>query len=366
MTLSNSQISFCVDTMIVETLLSDEGLSKTAQAQNILSDITDKVSHYFNNHINPEDKSGSLLNMIAPGVVWFTLRAIGLPWWFSTLLSLAMDVFHIDVKKIFSSIYSGVKGLLSGGQPISSSQVDGVVNNAVQENTTPATQEEANQAAKELQSKSQLYYLKEAKLLKLAMIEYEQMKSEGQARSSSSFFSMFSSRKTAASSLLAKVLGWIIKIALAAAGLLVAGDIVNKFVGRPNALDDTIQQGKPIAQPDVATAPVVISKQTKFPLNPSYHEEALNAGESSWILNIPNNKESIEQALVTFAKEVYQGLDGQESNIKASPRFQSIADAIAWYNHTSEGGPVVFIPKAFSSKKRLVDHFIDDVAARAQ
>lgn len=366
MTLSESQISFCVDTMIVETLLSNEGLSKTAQAQNVLTDITDKVSNYFSNHIKPHDKAGSLLDMIAPGVVWFTLRAIGLPWWFSTLLSLAMDVFHIDVKKIFSSIYGGIRSLLSGGKSVSSSQVDSVVSNAVQENTTPATQEEANQAAQELQSKSQLYYLREAKLLKLAMIEYHQMTSEGQGRAGSSFFSMFSARKTAASSLLARVLGWIIKIALAAAGLMVAGDIVNKFLGRPNALDNTIQKGEPIQTEPVAQVPVVISKQTKFPLNPSYHEESLNVGNNAWILNITNNKESIEQALVNFAKEVYQGLDGQESNIKASPRFQSIADAIAWYNHTSEGGPVVFIPRTFSSKKRLVDHFIDDVAARAQ
>lgn len=359
MTTSN-QISFYVDTMIVETLLSDPGLSKTAQAQNILSDIAGKVSHYFENHIRPDDKAGSLLDLFAPGLVWVTLRAIGLPWWFTTLLSLAMDVFHIDVRKIMSSIYSKLKSLLSGNKEVSSSQIDSIVSSSVQENASPATQEEADQV-EQMISKSYSVRLREAKLLKLAMIEYHKMKSEGQAKSK--FFSLFSNRKAGTVSSLTSVLSWIIKIALASAGLLVAGDVVNKFLGRPNALDNTIQKGKPVEKQETV-APVVVSKQTKFPLNPAYHEENLNSAASPWIENVTNNKESIEEMLVNFAKEVYQGLDGHEADIKASPRFQSIADSIVWYNHTSAGGPIVFIPKMFTSKKRLVDYFIDDVAAR--
>ena len=69
--------------------------------------------------------------------------------------------------------------------------------------------------------------------------------------------------------------------------------------------------------------------------------------------------------LVNFSKEVYGGLDGQESAIMSSPVFKATVDNIAWYNHASAGDPIVFIPKNFTSKKQLVDHFIDEIATQA-
>lgn len=361
----HSDAQLLVDMIIVEALLSEEGVYKTAQAGGVIADLTGKVSHYFSNQVDPDNKTKSLLNMIAPGVIFTTLGALGLPWWFRVLLSLATAVFHIDVAGILESIYHKIASAIGVGKPLTSSQVDEMVTGSVQEHTQTATQDEADKAAELLHAKSHTQSIREAKLLKLALIDYDYMVKTGAP--ASSFFSRFSAKKAATTSILSKVLSWIFRVALASAGFLVAGDVINKFLGRPNALDDSVQKGKPVATsttPATTSIPAVVSKQTKFPVNPSYHEENLNVS-SNWVEQAPNTQAGIESMLLDFAKEVYQGLDGQDSNIRSTPGFQAIADAIAWYNHTSTGGPVVFIPKMFTSKKKIVDHFIDDVAEKA-
>ena len=64
-------------------------------------------------------------------------------------------------------------------------------------------------------------------------------------------------------------------------------------------------------------------------------------------------------------KEVYQGLDGLESAIRSSPGFQVVAERITNFNQASEGNNVVILPSYFTSKKQIVDLFIDDVAEKA-
>jgi hypothetical protein len=366
---AQDRISLYVDIMIVEALAYGDGLSKSAQTGGVMSDLVGKVKQYADNSIDPNDKTNSLLKLLAPGLIFTTLRMIGLPWWFTALLSLAAAVFHIDVFGILKSIYEKVKSAIGLGKPLSSSQVDEMVSSSVQEHAKPATEEEAAEAQKELESKSYVL-IREAKHLKLALNEYDQLLKSGQQRRGmnlGSIFSRYSVKKSATSSILSRVLGLIFKVLLASAGFMVAGDMINHLLGRPNALDNTMQKGKPVAQTSAptTTAPTITAKQTKFPLNPSYHEENFNGTDNNWIENIPNNKESVENMLVNFAKEVYGGLDGQESNIRSTAGFQAITDAIDWYNHTSAGGPIVFIPRMFTSKKKIVDHFIDDVAAKA-
>jgi hypothetical protein len=355
---NNSEISFYVDTMIVETLLTDQVLSKTAQS-GVLSQLVEKVKGYVGSHIDPNDKSGSLLNILAPGAISVTFSALGLPW-LGILFGLAMRVLNIDVKGILKSIWDKLKSSLGNDKQISSSEVDNIVNSSVQEHSSPATQEEADKAAQLMQQKTSSL-LRDAKLLKLAMIEFDNIEFNKTA-APSSFLSAYSAKKASTTSLLSKVLSWIFKVSIASAGLMVAGDVINKFLGRPNALDGTIQNGKEVEQ---SQTPLYTSKQTKFKINTNYVNENKNAGNSNWVENVSNDKQSVESMLVNFAKQVYQGLDGLESIIRSSPAFQVIADRIAFYNQTSAGDAMVFIPKYFTSKKQIVDMFIDDVAEKA-
>lgn len=366
--IKNSEISFYVDSLIVETLLSNESLHKTAQASGIFSQLIDKVKNYFASHIDPNDRSGSLLNMLAPGAISLIFSSLGFGW-LGALMGLAMSVFRIDVKGILSSIWTKLKSSISGDKQTTSDEIDTMVNSSVQEHAKPSTEDDALGALTLLEDKTSSQLLRDAKILKLALIEYESNK-KLQKLAGPSFLSMFNGRKATTMNLLTKVLSWIFKVAVASAGLLVAGDVVNKFLGRPNALDGTIQDGKPTVTPEgtpsasapAVTAPKSISKQTKFPVKSTYIDEKHNIGNANWMESVANNEVSIAAMLIQFAKSVYSGLDGKEATIRTSPAFEVIKDRIVTYNRASAGDTMVFIPKYFTSKKQIVDMFIDDVA----
>lgn len=321
---------------------------KLAEEKGLVYSLVEKVKSYVSNHVNPDDKAGSLFNILGPGVIAITFRAMNLGW-IGTLIALAMRVFNINVTEIVGSIWNQLKPEIVGDKKISSSQIDNIVDNAMKMHVQPATQEEAEKLNK-MTAKSNLH---DAKLLKLAMMNYKTSFTK-----EAGFFEMFSARKTKSASILSRILSWVFKVAFASAGLLVAGDIVNKFLGRPSGLDDTIQHGKPVEK---EPEPVVVSKQTKFPTKPGFPTEKYNIN-SSWIENITNDESSIENLLITFAKEVYAGLDGKEQIIRSSPAFQVVKNRIVWYNHNSSGAPFIMLPKYFTSKKQIVDFFIDDVA----
>lgn len=353
---TSSEVSFYVDSLIIEAILKDEKLYKQADAGGMVTSLIDKVKGYVGNHIDPNDKSGSLINILGPGAISVAFASMGLGW-LGALIGLSMRVFNINVKNIISSIWGKLKPAISGDKEVSSETVDSFVESAVQENYQPATPEEAEKAAGAMKAKASTL-LADAKFVKIAMINFQ----NGTLTKEAAFFDMFSSRKAKTASILTRVLSWIFKIALASAGLMVAGDVVNKFLNRPNAIDGTIQKGQPteVSAPE----PVNVSKQKKFPVKTGYAAEKYNLGNSNWSEGISNDPGSIENMLIDFAKDVYDGLEGKDNIIRNSPAFQVVKDRIVWYNHSSPHAPLVWLPKYFSSKKQIVDYFIDDVADR--
>jgi hypothetical protein len=362
MSISNRDIGFYVDCMIVEAIASDPKLYKTAEGGGLVMSLIDKVKGYVGNNIDPNDKAGSLINILGPGVIFTAFKAFGFGW-LGLLISLAMRIFHIDVSGIVTSIWDKLKGMISGDKQVSSTQVDAMVQSAVQDHVKPATQEEADQAEQVLK-KSYDQMMRDARMVKLTMIEY----STGKMKKEAGFLDLFNTRKMKTTNILTKVLGWIFKVSLASAGLMVAGDVVNKFLGRPNALDGSVQKGKPVQQDSSSSAPpaavMPVTSQTKFKANTAYKVEHNNTGVS-WTEPVSNNEGAIGTMLVGFAKDVYSGLDGKESIIQGTAGFQAIADRITFFNRNATGSQVVFIPPEFHSKKQMVDYFIDDVAEKA-
>jgi hypothetical protein len=196
----------------------------------------------------------------------------------------------------------------------------------------------------------------DAKLIRLALIDYED---HSMRLTKNAFLGIgeYNKSKSQGSSLLAKIFGWIVKIALFSAGLMVAGDIVNAVLGRPNALSGTYQEGKD--SPAAPSAPVGHkSTQTKFP--------AKSDAPLPFSWPLVNNVGNIENMLIQFTKDTYSGLDGKEDIIRNTPAFQAVRDNINWFNVHNEGSASIFIPKTYTSKKQLVDYFIDDVALAAK
>lgn len=366
--MKQSEISFYVDTLIVEAILCDEnpgnGLRKEAS---VVGDLLAKVKEYTGQHIDQNDKAGSVINMLAPGAITMALGAMGFGWW-RILVGLAVSVFHINVAGIFESAWGALKGMIGGNKQVSGPEVDSMVQNAVRQNTTTISSDEeaqkAQEQAKNIPGLTTSARLRQARMLKLAMIEYDRVTTYSLTKEGLSLnpLQWFGKGQGSTSSLLGTIISWIFKVVLASAGLMVAGDVINKFLGRPNAIDKTYQAGQPEQQTQSAP-PAPRSTQTKFPLNAGYNE---GAHPRPWIEQTPNNAGSISNMLVGWAKEVYSGLNGKEGLITSSPAFQAIVEQIAWYNHTSAGDNMVVIPTMYSNKKSLVDYFIDDVAQKAK
>lgn len=358
MTISNRDISFYVDIMVVETIMKDDALFKQAASSGLVMSLVGKVKDYVGAHIDPNNKADSLINILGPGAIWTAFRAFGFGW-LGTLITLAMKVFNIDLGAAVISIWGKLKGEIEGDKPTTSAQVDSIVQSAIQDNTKPLTQEDADKVENQIKSSSYDQSIRDARLVKLTMIQFH----NGTLHKEAGILSSLTGRQSKVGSTLSRVIGLIFKVALASAGLMVAGDVVNKFIGRPNALDGSIQQGKPVQQ--AAPAPAMpATKQTKFKQKPSYKLEHNNSNVT-WTEHVPNNEQSIGQMLVGFAKDVYDGLDGQESNIEGTAGFQAIQDRITFFNRNAQNSPVVFIPSEFTSKKQIVDYFIDDVADKA-
>lgn len=353
--MNKSQIDFYVDTLIVEAILADERLYKKADTNSLVMSLIGKIKEYVSNHIDPNNKAASIITILGPGVI---LNAFGFKW-LSLLITLAMNIFNIDVSSIISSILNKLKGSISGDNQVSSEQVDSMVSSSIKEFIKPATQDEIDKAERTINKVGSFKNtMKDTRIVKLTLLDYYY----GNVIKYADFKSGYNLRKLKVANILTSVLSWIFKVGLASAGLMVAGDVVNKLIGRPNALDGSVEKGKVVEdfvpKPQAAFPPTT---QTKFKVNTSYKIERNNTN-SAWTENVPNNESSIGEMLVHFAKLVYDGLNGYESNIKSSPGFQAIQDRIVFFNRNTLNSPVVFIPSEFTSKKQMVDYFIDDVA----
>jgi hypothetical protein len=344
-----SEINFYVDALIVETLLSNDNLRKNAQLAGIASQITSAVKNYIGAHFDTKEPVKSLTNILAPSAIFGVFSMMGLSG-LGIILGICYSKFHWDISGIVTSICDGIKSVISTGTQMFSDQIQGIVTEAIDQHIPdiPKT------------SSTNIQQLRQAKLLKLAMNNYV---------NNEDIVKMAAVTPLIAKTLLSRVLGWVFTVLIWSTGFMLAGDAINHFLGRPNAFDGTLnpdtsnsastEQNQETSAP---SRPVHNSTQTKFKPQSDYHEENKNVS-TNWAESIPNDLSAIGDMLVIFAKQVYQGLDGLESVIKMTHGFQVIRDKIYAYNSSQAGAQEVYIPRYFTSKKQMVDFFIDDVAS---
>lgn len=350
--MSRGDIGFYTDTLIVETILGDSFPMKTAQEGGMLSGVASSIKDYVAEHIDQNDKAGSIINILAPAAIstlfkFFGFGKLGL------LFGVVASAMHIDVARMVEPIWNEVKNTLSNGQKVNPSQIDNAVSQSIQQFTP------SDQAPTDDQLENNLAQdLRVARMLRLSLEQYEhQMMRLTKEENPKAIFSFAAGRTARTTSLIGRIIGWIFKIVLMAGGFMVAGDVANKLLGRPNAIDKTYQSGQqPFGGPSAVPGPV--TTQTKFKSTQS----GTSPSPQPWGESITNDPGSIENMLIEFAKQVYSGLDGHEEVIRSSPIFQAVKNQITWYNHTAAGAPIVYIPRMYPDKKAIVDHFIDEVA----
>lgn len=353
--MNKRDIRYYADALVIETFLADDKLVKNAEG-GVLSGLAGKVQEYFGSKIKPGHEIESLLSMLAPGAIFLFLKSS------NPLLAFALSAlagtFQINVEEMIEHVFDAVKGDISAGKKVSPAKIDQAVDTIGAEQPAAPVKEEVKEEDDGMNIESSLKsQLKFARKLKLAIIAYNNDTAEFQF---SKYAAPSGVTKAATKSFLSRIIGWVFKAILLSGGFLLLGDVINeKVLNRPNSLSGGVQKGQ--VAPDKSTQPIVTSTQTKFKLNPSYHDEQHNVSEP-WAVSIPANASAIEQMLVDFTKEVYQGLDGKEGTIRSAPEFQIVKNRIVNNNKSNEGYNITAIPKYFTSKKQIVDTFIDGVA----
>lgn len=362
--MKNDNLQFVLDTLAIEAMLSTPVLKKRAQESGLVSSLTSSVKDYVMAHIDKENPAASVLAILTPSI----LSALGLPV-LGFLVLLAKTIFKVDLAAIFSAIGSAISSKISGGSKTNSGEIDSIVSSAVMANSGAEPTEEDIANIDKLQPK-QSFTLAEAKLFSYALQDFAKKNPnfnfENPSMTATAAGSLFGSRlatfiggKNKFLKLLIFVLGWIVKVTVGAAGFMIAEDAVNKLLGRENAFDG----GHAGKAETVGTSNLPEhSSQQVYKVNPGYTAENLNNQYNRWIVQVA--PDSIGNAIVSWATDVYPGLKGKESLITSTNGFKEVVDLIKEYNAGNVAG-MTFIPRNFTSRKDLVDKFMDEVAAHS-
>lgn len=348
--MNEDRIKFYIDTLVVETMSRDNSFVKQAGA---ISDLIQRAKDYINSKIDPNDKVGSVVNLLAPGAISAILYSLGFTW-ISVLLGLAMKVFNIDVASAIRSICSTLKSWVLNEKPISSSKVDSVVANAIKEHHTPLSPDKEESALEEFSKKTSMSRVSDARLVKLMITEYSINKNAIGVGTLAA-----AGLTPQVISVITSILSWIFKIILWAGGLMIAGDAINSFLGKSYSITTPSTPKKSTEFPASLPTP----KQTKFKLNSSYNTSEQYTDDNRFE-NYMNTSSGIKKMLLDFTHQIYSGLEGMDNIIQSTPEFLATADLIASRNSASKGDRTVFIPELFMSKKQIVDSFIDSIAAK--
>lgn len=336
--MSRPELQIFKETLVVQALLVDRFV-KNAEG-GFIPGLVDTVKNYASNHIDPDNKVGSVLSLLVPGV----LTVMGSPW-LAMLYELADSVFHINLAGVFSSIKSGIGRLISGGKQTDSASVGGVLDSIF--------------GGLEGATKTSSMTLREAQLFKMAMDTFVQAhpdfatsKPRIQVKLAAGFFGLVKYKAIRA---LYSVVKWIVLVILASAGFMVAGDAIHSVVGNVT--------GPAATKPTDPNAPAAAGTPTptqsvELQVNPSYSEENYNSSMSSW--TIPGSASNIGQLILSWVSDIYPQLAGYNVLVSSISGYNRIVREIQQANSGNTLG-FISIPKQYKSRKQVVDTFIPEI-----
>lgn len=287
------------------------------------SSITNYVSDYVKKHINENDKFGSVIDIILPGI----LGASGFPILAGIITGIEL-LTGINFGSIISSIIGDVRNMLTSNKSPSTTDVDNIVKNNVA--SVHVDENELDD-----------FSLKEALDLRNDFIKNG---SNSKFNNSIVIYNSLKKQAGVKSELLKKalsvaipVMSWIIRVVLISAGFMVAKDIAT------SVLPESILPTKDV-------------KKFNLPVNPEYKEERLNGPRSVWTIS----NENIAQTLIEWAEYIYPDLQGKQDLIKSTNDFSVL---IRYINKYNEGNTfdVFVVPNEFKSRKDVVDKFVVEI-----
>ena len=332
--------------LVIESLLLNENIIKNADGS--LSNIPDMLKSY----VTPDKRNAAgVISLLLPGTLFMLLSGHPV---LRILFAVASSYYQIEVQEIIASMLNSIKPDIASGKKISEEKIDQAAESATSAPTTKpesAPDDEFSLENDGMNTNSS-YEIKNIRKLSLTLIAYSNDNSEFQ-------FSKYA-QKAGVTALttrfaLKSILSWVFKIILASAGFLIIGSLLRDVI-QPS---EKSKQQKQQEVSKIYDQPLVVATQTKFKKNPNYVDQKYPA---PWRITMSANQESIEDMIVDFAQEVYLGLDNADNMIKSSSGFGVVVKNILRNNKSNIGYNVVIMPEVFTSKKQIVDTFIDEVA----
>jgi hypothetical protein len=343
--MSYSQAQYYLDTLLIATLVDDTGFQKQAQSgssiSGVISSLISTVKDYVSDKIDPNNRISSVFNLLASPM----LMALGGRFTILGILLQIAEYLGFQPSKILGEIVDGLKSAIIPGQMIAPEKVDQIVDQATSANIPSQIQ------------KTQHLSIREVQIYKIALLHFAANKSA--AGITDLLLRRVFGANTVTASLLSRFLGWIVKTVLIAAGLMTGEAIFDHMTGKSPASSPS-PPSSPSASDIAPAAPSTV--QQIFKTNPGYNDETLNVS-SGWIENTPPAQ--IGEQIVLWAQDIYPDLQGKNSFIESSPLFQQVVHYIQQYNSNNTTS-VSFMPKKLTSRKQVVDLFIDDLANKVQ
>lgn len=365
----NQKLQSYVDLLVIETILSDPRITKTAQSgvvSSLIQTVYNWASEQFNEFKASDQKAEMIFNFLIPGI----LGGFGFPV-LGFLAKLAQVLFGIDFAAILKSIGSSLKNVISSGGKVSDGEVDSVVSNIFSAHMPPdPTEDDMAKFVSPNMIKTEHMTLREANLFKIALTDYvsknpdvnlinPEINIKFAAGLFGSALATFIGSRGKTVKILISLVGWIFKTTLYAGGYMAVGSIIGKLIG--HSTSDETTSTEPTGS-KTTNVPMASPRQNVFPVSSSYAEENFNGPASRW--TISGDVSNIDSMLVAWTDEIYPTVKGHEDIMKSCGTFQTVVNIIKSYN---QGGPpsVIFMPRQWKSRKQVIDLFMGEVALKA-
>lgn len=268
-------------------------LNKQAEDNAVISFIKNS----FKEHFDQENPAKSVVNFLSPGIVGMALKGMGFGW-IGAAISLALSVFHIDFYDALKNIASKISNVIAGNKPISSDTIDSFVDQEIPD--------------QEIKSSS---------------IELRRIKLAGFGASS-------------AIPVIKALLAIIAKTVVASAGLMLAGDAINKVVPKI---------APSLSLPSTPSEVYIAFKSKSNPPDP----EVLQVKDKT--------PQSISQSLIDLTNQIYD-VSNLSSAIQNLPKFKNLISEIIELNRFGDpDAKWVGLPGKYKTAKDMVNSFLVDL-----
>lgn len=302
-------------------------------------DVKSVVLNVFDKINNPDDRTGSIIKFLTPGVVSVIMTSLGFGI-YSKILIVLLSVFGIDVNSIIASIATKIANILQSRGSISENEVTDTVKSAFDSGF--GTSKAANMSIDTLLVK------KAAGISDISKSVLQELLSN---KSKSGMFSYGSKN------VLTKMFIKLLVVILTSMGVLLTSEGVKHFQGKSSVFDERYKKEKSndssTSLPEIAkklTESKSSEKSDSSSLKYKVKETANKSSHGIWVEDIDNDQRSIEDFVIDCARDSFDIPSVSDSAIRATGAFRTIVSDIVSFNSSHINKGSVVIPSEYKNE----------------